>query len=346
VKDLAGGAGQAATMPTSVIAPESAELEDIAGQAADHVGDVARNAVQAGKNVAGKVVAAAGKVPRKIYPEAIAPENAATVGHNYQQTIQPLYDELHAGVRNAVADAAEKAGVTVKPTESIQDMAMDAAKALRAKATKLYSQVDDAIEAATGQPGRFQVHDENLSALQEKLADAIGDPAEQAKYAKAIQMEEAAKAGTLKHIKNAGLGDVPETASALHKQGRALEDLGKKVQTSTDGLPGDLDNPERLNPKTFATSLRNLQNNTRYGSSRLEQALGKENAATLIQQTSDTRTALKQAEQLEAQRVADRTAKAKIVNTQRRIVQGLGAAAAAKATGVDKPILHAAEAIL
>ena len=341
--------GTGAAIGAGVLGAAGSAVGSEAGDTvASNVGDV----VNAAKNDLGEtaqaIKAAPGKiaqVARKVYPEAIEPENVATADHNFQQTVQPLYDELHEGVRNAVADAAEKAGVTVKPTESIQDMAMDAAKAFRAKATKLYSQVDDAIEAATGRAGRFQAHDENLEALHDKLADSIGDTEAQAKYAKAIQEEEAAKQASLGHIKDAGLGDAPKQASALHKQGRALEDLGKKVQANTDGLPGDAGNPERLNPKTFATSLKNLKNNTRYGGSRLEQAIGPDNATTLIQQTNDTRTALRQAEQVEAQRVADRAAQAKRANVQRRIVQGLGTAGVAKATGLDKPILHAAEAI-
>lgn len=334
--DTAQGEFQAGTMPSMVMGgPEAGEAAlGEAGELASNAASKVADAVQAGKNAASKVAASAGKVARKVYPEAIEPENVATADHNFQQTVQPLYDELHAGVRNAVADAAEKAGVTVKPTESIQDMAMDAAKAFRAKATKLYSQVDDAIEAATGRAGRFQAHDENLEALHDKLADSIGDTEAQAKYAKAIQEEEAAKQASLGHIKDAGLGDAPKQASALHKQGRALEDLGKKVQANTDGLPGDAGNPERLNPKTFATSLKNLKNNTRYGGSRLGQAIGPDNATTLIQQTNDTRTALRQAEQVEAQRVADNAAKAAQTAQQRKLVKGAAWTAAGAGTGL------------
>ncbi len=173
---------------------------------------------------------------RKLYPAEIP------------QTVedpQPVYDALHQGLRDTIDRVAQDAGVVdVKPSASIRDVVKNTANAVRAKASSLYQQMDNALLSMsdTGEdlPGRFQKFDEDISKLTDKIADAIGEPEKQQQYAEALDQVKANKEIALQKIKDAGLPpDLPEQAARIHKQSRALEDLSKATQSSTTGLrPG------------------------------------------------------------------------------------------------------------
>jgi hypothetical protein len=334
VKNLVGGELKAGTMPSMVVGgPEGEAALDAGSAAASKGAEIASDAAKAGTKTVGKVA-------RKVYPAKIELPNPAEA----RQSTQPIYDALHQQVRDVVAKAAQNAGVAVKDTDSIQDVASTAAKALKAKASNLYSQIDDALTSMsdTGEDmeGRYQAIDENISKLKKKVGDLIGEPEKQQAMQESLDAENAKKQVIVQKLKDAGIGHLPDEASAAHRQAKAMEDFGAKVQRNTTGLPGHPDLPERLNPQTFANSLNTLKNSTKFGGNRLKQALG-DGADELIQHTNDAKAAL----QTHADEAAAQAAKAKSVNIKRRIVQGLAATAAAKATGVDKPIIHAAEAI-
>jgi hypothetical protein len=240
---------------------------------------LAAGATMGAGSLAGSVIPT---VFRKLYP--VIPDAVDT---SVVEDPQPVYDTLHQGIRNIINNALTDTNSAVVGPEaptpttagsSIRDVVKDAATNVRTQASGLYKRLDKAIEDATGVKGRFQAHDENLDALEDKLKDAIGDPELQAKYSQAIREEQAAKDVTMQHIKDAGLENVPEQATALHKKARALEDLSKAVQASTDGTHPSVATPdsapERVDPSKLSRNLYKLWNQQKYGGRRLEQALG------------------------------------------------------------------------
>jgi hypothetical protein len=93
-------------------------------------------------------------------------------------------------------------------------------------------------------------------------------------------------------------------------KGRALDDLGKAVQSSTDGTlpklaqPGSA--PERINIDKLTKQVYGLYNSTKYGGRRLVQALGEDNAHDLMSLLDNGKIALNQIDERAATNVATR----------------------------------------
>lgn len=334
VKDIVGGAGQAATMPTSVIAPESTELENLAGQAVDKVGDAANTVASKVGDAANTVKQGAAKVGRKIYPAKVTPEDLET---NFQNTVKPIYDEAHQALRDAVSKTAADEGVTIKPSSaSLRDVPKDAAMAIRAKADQGFQVMDNALEKA-GFPGKFQQIGKDIEKLEDKYDNAIGDDNLQATLAEKIQSRQADLETAQEHLKDAGIPqEFVDSTVNTYKKSRALEDLHKLVNRSgvIDGtrpeMAGANATPESLNLDGFEKGLNDLYSNTKYGARRLQQALGN-NASTLLTKAGDARSALKQA----VTQAAGMAQKAKIGNWQRKIVGGYAVHQVAKHAGLE-----------
>lgn len=342
VKDMAGGAAQAATMPTAVVAPESSELENLAGQAVDRGGQAAADAAKAvggkiadvahaGATKAGDLVTAAsqkvgdvlgvpGKLAEKYAPNLYPPEVKVPTATEAREAIQPAYEQHKLDIRQRIGNIVSKDGLQMEPANSIQQVPVKAAKAYETEANKLYAQVDDAIEAATGRKGRFQELDKAIRGKQDAIdtADATGDLEKGETERNNLDKLTRLRNENLAAIKDKNLSGVPERATAMYKRQKAMEDLTKGIQNHTSDVPGATDTMhERVNPKTFQTALRNLQNNVKWGGSRLEQALGKEDAAGLIKDNNTAYSAVDKARQS----LSDTKAAARAALRQRRLAK-------------------------
>jgi hypothetical protein len=325
-KDLAGGVGQTATMPTAVIAPESSELETLAGQVVDHAAGAISDATNAASDAAKASVNAVNKVAdtiaTKISPKLprVVPERLADVADNFEHTVEPIYDQAHQALKDAVSNVAQSEDVAVKPSSSsLRDVAGDVSDAIDAKADQGFKVIDNALEKS-GLPGKFQQISKDLKTLNQKFNDAIGDDNLQATLATKIQAREADLETAAAHLKNAGIPQefVDSTVNTF-KKARALDDLQKLVNTRgvIDGTRPEMANansiPERLNLPGFEKGLNDLYNNSKFGGRRLQQALGDE-ASTLLTKAGDARANLAKATQDEAQRVIDRATQSQTVN--------------------------------
>jgi hypothetical protein len=355
VKDFVGGEAQAGTMPGMVIGgPETgpAALEvgadalkagggataDAAKAVGGKVADVAGAATRKGAGLVQSAVAkgaeianAAGEhlLPDSIYPEA----QTAPTADDARKLMQKVHDQHILDIRQHIGQAVEDAGLTMEPANSIQKVPVKATEAFDAEASRNYNIADAAVEKATGKKVDFQ----KIDAEVEKQEAAVADAKNVEEEAFAQQKLNAAK-NTRAQIQ-ATLKNDPEAAAAakkgtaMYKQARAMEDLGKKIQGSTQGLPvGEGAIPERVEAKPFGTQLRNLQNNTRHGSDRLAQALGEKNSKALIVKNSQAQAMLQRTipDQLAADKLAAETANAKRAKVQsiaaKSILPTLGAA--------------------
>jgi hypothetical protein len=268
---------------------------------------------------------------RKLYPAEL-PETV--------EDPEPVYDTLHQGVRDALDKVAQDEGVNAKPSASIRDVVKNTANAIRQKASGLYKQMDDALLSMSDNgedlPGRFQKFDEDIDKLTDKISDAIGEPEKQQQYAEALDQVKANKQIALQKIKDAGLPeDLPEQAAAIHKRARALEDLSKTVQSSTDGLrpefskPGSDATPERIDPVKLSRGLNRLYDNTRYGGRRLVQALG-DGAEDLLSHADAAKNALERI----SDRAEEQAAQAAKIAAQRARARAIVVGTAAASAGL------------
>lgn len=181
-------------------------------------------------------------------------------------------------IRTAASAATEVPAVQPLSLPLVLDQPIDATEA---QAKSLYSQID----AASGT---------DMKALREKLANTeynirnLGDTEEdralEAKY-------EASRTGLINKIEQAKqdaikAGVDPGTldqADAMYKKAQALRDVQKIFQTPSN-IYGSAraGQEEMINVKPTVQALQKLQYADKFGSSRLEQALGEQNANALL----------------------------------------------------------------
>jgi hypothetical protein len=225
-----------------------------------------------------------------------AAEAAPSVIRGFKQIPRPdavdVQAPLQKGIRDVLAKVADEAGVTPKPTESIQDIAGNTADAIQAKSKSLYKQLDE----ATG--GRFQRFEDKLKNINQRLRETAGldDDQESALELKRNDIE-TSQAQAFEDAKAAGVD--PKTVDAARltwKQSQALFDLERHIQMATDGvhpedaIPGS--SPETVDPEKAFQRFRKMRN-----SGRLQEAVGKDNASQLIRHADTARQTADAAQQ-------------------------------------------------
>jgi hypothetical protein len=278
VKDMVGGIGQTAEMPSAVIAPENAELEELAGQSVDHAGELASSAAKAGKTAASKAVSkATAPVVKKV-------AQAKAVANDLLHPEMVGQDELQSAVRNIAQKTAEEAGprggmgATGNPTNpvepdtasSIRDVFRNLAKAVETRAQAAYQELD----AATG--GNVSRFDKELKNVENAIRNSTGvdetnDAALEARKASIIEKQEEA-------FKQAEANGVPretvEQARADWRQKSALNDLDTQLKKATPVSSKTADT--RIDPNKFRTRITSM-----HDSGRLHEAVGADNADAL-----------------------------------------------------------------
>lgn len=258
-------------------------------------------------NGAGKVTNAVRKpFSLKAVQEALQ-NSKGSIQDALQSSLQNIQSDWHGAVRDLFDQVAKEADVEPKPAESLRDVAANTAAAVKAKASALYKQLDQAIGGT-----RFQTYDEQLSNVRRALKNSAGiDPDADGRLVERINDLEDAKAAALDQAKAAGVDPkLIEQANAAWRQASALEDLSKHIQASTSGLRGDLAQgakaaPEALSPAKLATRANRL-----YDTGRLQQALGESQADDLLRHIETTKQAAQDAAENAARQSEAATAKA------------------------------------
>jgi len=259
-------------------------LPGIVKAGASKVGDL----INRGGKAAADFVQDAPNLPGKLWPDKIdVPTQQA-----FRDSLQPIHDQQVQKIADAIGKSVQDEGVKPPVVNDIRKMPKLAADALKQEASHDYSQVDEAIEKATGQQGKYQATDEEITNLQRQLRENSGDKEKAVKINESLNEQKALKAVQMQAIKDAGLEDVAARASRLTKKANALTDFHDKLLGTARTKGGT---NLQINPDNFLTQLHNLDNDTTYGADgRLAQAFG-QHGKDLIKGTEDSAVALRKA---------------------------------------------------
>lgn len=314
-KNVVSGGLQASTLPLSFAAPEGAEVASVGlGKA----GDVAGSAVNAAKR----------PFSLKAVQEALSNAKEG-IGQELENNLARIQGDWHQSVRDLFDSVAQEAGVQPKPAQSLNDVAANVSAAIRAKASSLYKQLDQAIGGT-----RFQVFDQQLENVKRALRNSAGiDPDADGRLVERINQLEDAKAAALNQAKAAGVDpNLIHEANATHTQAMALEDLSKHLRASMEGLRSDVGTtatkaaPEALNPAKLAPRVNRL-----YNTGRLQQAIGDDHADELLEAAETAKQRAKDAalEAVRQKEAAEANAARHSANAKlRRTVAGTAVGAA------------------
>jgi len=229
--------------------------------------------------------------------------NLKAVQSVLQKGVDAAQGDFHDSLRGILSSVADDAGVKPAASDSLRDTAANVAQAVKAKASALYKQLDQAIGGT-----RFQTYDEQLSNVKRALRNSAGiDPDADGRLVERINDLEDAKAAAMEQAKANGVDpNLINQANAAYRQGSALEDLSKHIRASASGLrpelsTGDPAASEAISPAKLATRANRL-----YDSGRLQQALGDDRADDLLRATEQTKqhlTNLQQAAEQRAQQI-------------------------------------------
>jgi hypothetical protein len=254
VKNLGGGLLQASTIPAAFIAPEASPLSK-EGLLAD--------AAEAASKTSGAITDAAGRV-------------RDAVGPLRESSVQPA---LQAGLRSTANAVTDEAGVTAPQTPSIYKSLEEAGDAVLARAKSQYAVLD---QATGGKVQRFMDRLDNIRQSLNGLTGTEEDIGKEASLLKAQRETSDAMEEAFAEARSNGIDpDTLKVADQNFKQAQSLYDLDTAINRSTSGKPlgvGETKGlPETVDPKKLAPRITAL-----WKSGRLEQAVGPENAADLI----------------------------------------------------------------
>jgi hypothetical protein len=259
-------------------------LPGVVKAGASKVGDL----INRGGKAAADFVQDAPNLPGKLWPDKVdVPTQQA-----FRDSLQPIHDQQVSKIADAISKSVQDEGVQPPVVNDIRKMPKLASDALKTEASHDYSQVDEAIEKATGNKGKYQATDEEITNLQRQLRENSGDKEKAVKINESLNEQKALKAVQMQAIKDAGLEDVAARASRLTKKANALTDFHDKLLGTARTKGGT---NLQINPDNFLTQLHNLDNDTTYGADgRLAQAFG-QHGKDLIKGTEDSAVDLRKA---------------------------------------------------
>jgi hypothetical protein len=207
-------------------------------------------------------------------------------------------DEQQTGVRAGKGEprpATQKPVATAPTAEApksvpagIRTTLEDPIKTIEAKGQGIYRQLDE----VSG--GKFQKYSDAIDKINKRLDTLIGgvdgeagiddDMIERLEQQKSeIETSQNQMFENLKETKGVDQSAV-DTANAHWKQARALEDLERKVFKNPNIVKGNLKygTTETVNIDPAIKALQKMQDDARFGDSRLEQALGEKGADALL----------------------------------------------------------------
>jgi hypothetical protein len=188
---------------------------------------------------------------------------------------------VQGAVRSAAEDTAAGENVTPKAATSVRDAVQNVADEVKGRSKAAYQTLDDASN------GRWQRFDDQLSNLRDKMDEVSGiDDEAYSKFEQRAQDVEAAQSDLVNSLVKDGKIDpeLAEQAKADYKQSSALYDVSQQIRSSASGLRPEIGEgtPETIDPAKLSPRLNKL-----YDSGRLQQALGDQGAAKLMQQVDE-----------------------------------------------------------
>jgi hypothetical protein len=237
-----------------------------------------RTARQAAKSAVNPVESAVSKaVAKSNLPEGQSASVAPT-----GEDIQP---NLQQGIRDTMDRVAEENGVAKSTAPSIRDVVRETADNIYAKSKSQFATLD---EATGGNVSRF---DEQLRNVNRALSN-VTDDAEEAKLLARKTNLESSQDEAFEQARAQGVDPkLVDEAKANYKKAQALYDVDNHVKMSTSGTRPEIgkpgaQTPEVLDPKKLSSRLNKV-----YDSGRLQDAVGDDNAQSLLAHADDAQIA-------------------------------------------------------
>ena len=224
-----------------------------------------------------------------------AAKSGLPVGTPETTTVAPTGDDIQPsfqkGIHDVMTEVAKENGVEAPNPNSVRDVAKNTADQVFAKSKNAYAQLDE----ASG--GRWQRFDDQLKNVRDKMKEVAG--IDDDKYAELEQKQneiETSQAQLIEDMKAAGKVDpaLADEARANYKKAQALYDVDSQVKMSTTGRAGVGKGVESVDPNKLAPRLHKL-----YDSGRLQQAVGDDRAADLIDHAETAQTAAQEIKDFE-----------------------------------------------
>lgn len=182
---------------------------------------------------------------------------------------------LQQGIRDVAGNVAKESGVAESTAKSIRDPLQETADNIFTKSKGLYKQIDQATD------GAWQTNENALKAVKRGIQTATDDST----LDTLTQRKEELLAQQEKIFENATKNGVPQetvnAAKSTFKQASALEDVNAQVRMTAKGVRPELAEtgatPESIDPKRLLPRINKL-----YDAGRLQEAVGEQNAKTLI----------------------------------------------------------------
>jgi hypothetical protein len=234
--------------------------------------------------------AAAPYVSKLFNPESVAGSEEAATEFNspskpnlYQQVTQGekvAQAPAQEAVRTAVKSGGNEVGLTTVQPESLRTIAEEPINAVRGLKKNVYGQVDQA--AGTD----LKTLHGKLDAINDKIdLEASGSPEEARLEAqRTSQMQTIEDAKQAARGKGVDVDKLLDKGDALHTKEMALREFQKNYLKNPNIIEGNsaMGTPETANVDGGIKVLQKMQDNTKWGAPRLEQALGKEGANQLL----------------------------------------------------------------
>jgi uncharacterized protein YjbJ (UPF0337 family) len=257
-----------------------------------------------------------------------------SIQRELEGSLKQIQEGWHKNIRGLFDETAKEANVTPEPAKSLHDVPVNLAKALKSKASSLYKQLDQAIGGT-----RFQTFDEQIANVKRALRSSAGiDPDKDGALVERINDLETAKAKAVEEAITKGVDPkIIHEANAAYRQGSALEDLSKNVQSSMSGLRSDISAgaeaaPESLSPAKLATRA-----NRMYNTGRLQQAVGENRADRMLSEAESATGKTNKAATEAAKRAEEAKKKAQEAASAVKTRRFIGGAAAAGIGGAEAP---------
>jgi hypothetical protein len=279
----AAKSGDVSAIP--VVGPGAAKyIEDVkAGNTSGAIGDVVGTAASIAPALLGDegVAAKAGDAVDAVKStagkaKALVSEDAAAA------TAQPaVQDAIRSAAERENTITRAKEGAAPEAPPSIRDSIQDVADEIKARSKAAFQTLDD----ASG--GRWQRFDDQLSNLRDKMDEVSGiDDEAYSKYEQRAIDVAAAQNDLVNSLVHDGKidPDLAEQAKNDYRQSSALYDVSQQIRSSASGLRPEIGEgtPETVDPAKLSPRLNKL-----YDSGRLQQALGNDGAAKLVQQVDE-----------------------------------------------------------
>lgn len=249
------------------------------GEVPGAIGDAIRTAAE---SEAEPVEAQVAKATAK---SGIAEGEAATE----PPTGEDIQPNLQQGIRNVAAQVAKDTGVEYKEPASIRDAIGTTSRNVLTSASADFKALDD----ASG--GRWQRFSDQIKNIQLKMNEVNGIDEDQYANLEVKRNEiELAQAQMVEDLKESGKVDpaIADRAVAQYRRGMALADVDSAIKASTKRVPVGGKVQEVVDPNALSNRLSKLADTPpKGGPSRLEQALGKDGARSVIEHVDNAQLA-------------------------------------------------------